>query len=82
MQRNMVRFVALDFILRVIWRRVVIISFKLHDLPMHPNNRAGDPSRFGVPRNVIANCKLAPVQIVHGYGVGLSTGNPVEALGS
>jgi hypothetical protein len=58
MQSNMLRFVASDFILRIFRRCMVSIPFELHVLQMHPDDRAGNPTRFGVPDDVVSNFKL------------------------
>ena len=51
----MIRFVALDLILRVILIRMVDVSFKIYILRVHFHNPAADVPRLGVPGHVIAN---------------------------
>jgi hypothetical protein len=57
MQGNVVRFVTLDFILRIFRARVVGIALPRNILRMHIGDRAGDVPRLRVPDHVISNGK-------------------------
>lgn len=57
MHCDMVGFVALDFILRVVRTGVMCISL-IVDVPcMYPNNCAADPSCFRIPGHVVSDFK-------------------------
>ena len=54
-QGDVIRFVALDLILRVILARMVDVSFIIHILRVYFHNPAADAPRLRVPGYVIAN---------------------------
>ena len=55
MHGDMVGFIALDFILRLIRTGVMSVSF-VADIPrMHLDNLAADASGFGIPAHVVAD---------------------------
>jgi hypothetical protein len=55
MHGDMVRFIAFDFILRLIGVSVMRVSFVVDVLSMHFDNPAADTSGLGVPDDVIAD---------------------------
>jgi hypothetical protein len=65
MQSDMLQFVAFDFVLRILWSRVVSIPFELNILKMHLDDRAGDASRLGVTDSVVSNRKFLRLRFAH-----------------
>lgn len=51
----MIRFVAFDFVLRIVLTRVMDITLIVNVARMHPDDMATDPARFGVPGHVITD---------------------------
>ena len=58
--RDVVRLVALDFILRIILARVVRISFVIEIFGMNLDDLAADMPGFRVPGHVIADFEVSP----------------------
>jgi hypothetical protein len=54
-QGDVIRLIALDFVLRILLARMVDVSFIIHILRMHFHNPAADVPGLGVPGHVIAN---------------------------
>jgi hypothetical protein len=55
MHRDVFGLAALDFILRIIFARVVSVSLVINVLCMHFDDRAADMASLGVPRHLIAH---------------------------
>jgi hypothetical protein len=55
MHGDMVRFIALDFILRLIGIGAMRVSFVVDVSCMHLDNRATDASGLGIPGDVVAD---------------------------
>jgi hypothetical protein len=55
---NMVRFVALDLVLRMIRRRLVSMAFVVEIRVTNPDDPAGYPTGLGIPAHMIADSKL------------------------
>ena len=58
MHRNVIRFVALDLVLRFILTCMNLIPFELNLGGYHLRNLAADVTGFRVPTNVIANLEV------------------------
>ena len=54
-QGDMVGFIALDFILRLIWAGMVNVTFVSNVTPMHFDNFPTNPASFRIPTYMIAN---------------------------
>lgn len=54
-RRNVLGLVALDFVLRVIFRRMMRMTFVIEIAGMNPDDRARYPSRLRIPAHVIAD---------------------------
>lgn len=59
-RRNVVCLVTLNFILWIVFRRMMRISLVVKVLRMDLHDRAADVASFGVPGHMIANFKLLP----------------------
>jgi hypothetical protein len=62
MRGDMIGLVALDFVLRVIFRRTVPVALVVEILVMNPDDFAGHPPGLGIPTHMIAygkSCHLA-----------------------
>ena len=55
MRRNMVRFVALDFVLRIVFRRVMRMALVVEIVRVNPDDRAVDEAGLRIPGNVVAD---------------------------
>jgi hypothetical protein len=55
MEGDVVRFIALDFVLRLNLTRVMGVAFVVHVFGVHSHNPAADPAGFRIPADVIAN---------------------------
>ena len=49
----MIRFVALDLILRNVWARMMGVAFDLEIASMHADDRAADTAGLGIPAHAI-----------------------------
>jgi hypothetical protein len=58
MHGDMVRFVAFDFILRIVWAGVMRMPLVVNRLGVDFDNPAADTPGFRIPRNVIADFEL------------------------
>jgi len=54
MSGDMIRFITFNFILRILLRGVMCIAFVIEVPGMHFDDRAGNPSRLGIPTYFIA----------------------------
>jgi hypothetical protein len=59
MEGDMVGFIALDFILRLILARVVGIAFVVDVFGVHPHHSAADAASLGIPADMIANFEFS-----------------------
>lgn len=64
MHGDMIRFIALDFILRIVATGVMRVSLVIHILRMDLDNPAADQPGLGIPGNMIAGfesfCHIIP----------------------
>jgi len=58
MGSDVVRFIALYLILRIVVSGVVSVAFVIEIFRVHLNDRTPDAPRFGIPFNMIANLKF------------------------
>ena len=58
MHGDVVRFVAFDFILRILWAGVMCVAFIINGFGVDLDNPAADPTGFGIPSDVIADFEL------------------------
>jgi hypothetical protein len=58
MQSNVIRFIALDFIVRLVLARMMDVSFIIYVFRVDLDDPSTDSSCLRVPCNVIANTKL------------------------
>ena len=58
MHGDVVRSIALDFVLRIVWAGMMRIAFVIHVVGMNPDNPAADMSGFGIPCNMVSDFKL------------------------
>lgn len=58
MSGDMIRFITFDLILWILFRGVMCIALVIEVPRMHFDDRAGNPSRFGVPAYFIACFKF------------------------
>lgn len=71
MHGDVVGFLTLDFVLRIVRRRVHPITLKLGLAANDPNDLSRDPARFGVPTDAVTDAKAAFLHsdIVPGCGI-------------
>jgi hypothetical protein len=73
MQRDVSGLIAFDFVLRLLFARVMDIAFVVHVFDVDPHDFPSHPTSFRVPTYVIANFEL----LGHGeLGRGTRTGAP------
>jgi hypothetical protein len=58
MQRDVSGLIALDFVLRLLFARVMDVAFVVHVFDVHAHDFAADPASLRVPTYVIANFEL------------------------
>jgi hypothetical protein len=58
MQRDVSGLIAFDFVLRLLFTRVMDIAFVVHVFGVHARDFAADPASFRIPTHVIANFEL------------------------
>lgn len=59
MHRDVIGLGAFDFVLRIIFARVMDVPFIVNVVGMHLDDRAADVSRFRVRRHKIADFEIA-----------------------
>jgi hypothetical protein len=58
MQGDVCCFIAFDFVLRLVFARVMDVAFVIHVLGMHAHDPPSHPASFRVSAHVIANFEL------------------------